>query len=107
MLFDHRSAEPLGVLVVEHRDLVAARLKAQLERLGHRVLGLARDGWEAVAAAQKLRPNLVLMQTGLPGLDGVHTARAIVSDRPGPVILLVGYAGAQLGRRASERATAA
>jgi len=102
MLFDHRSAEPLGVLVVEHRDLVAARLKAQLERLGHRVLGLARDGWEAVAAAEKLRPNLVLMETGLPGLDGVDTARAIVSDRPVPVILLVGYAGAELVRRARE-----
>ena len=102
MPFDYRNAEPLGVLVVEHRALVADRLKAQLERLGHHVLGLAKDGWEAVAAAEKLRPNLILMETRLPGLDGVDTARAIVSGQPVPVILLTSYAGAELVRRGRE-----
>lgn len=102
MFFDRRSVERLGVLVVEPRDFVAARLKAQLERLGHRVLGLARDGREAVAAAQRLHPNLILMETELPGLDGIDAARAIVTDEPVPVILLTGYAGAELVRRARE-----
>src|SRR2546427_5849660 len=97
-----RSAERLGVLVVEPRELVAARLKAQLERLGHLVLGRARDGEEAIAAAQRLHPSLVLMETALPGLDGVSTARAIVTERPVPVILLTGYVGAELVRRARE-----
>ena len=97
-----RSAERLGVLVVEPRELVAARLKAQLERLGHLVLGRARDGEEAIAAAQRLHPSLVLMETALPGLDGVSTARAIVTERPVPVILLAGYVGAELVRRARE-----
>ena len=99
---DCRSAERLGVLVVEPRELVAARLKAQLERLGHLVLGRARDGEEAIAAAQRLHPSLVLMETALPGLDGVSTARAIVTERPVPVILLTGYVGAELVRRARE-----
>ena len=102
MPFAYQNAEPLGVLVVEHRDSVADRLKAQLERLGHHVLGLARDGWEAVAAAEKLRPNLILMETSLPGLDGIDTARAIVSGQPVAVILLTGYAGAELVRRGRE-----
>src|SRR5437899_10823190 len=97
---DCRSAERLGVLVVEPRELVAARLKAQLERLGHLVLGRARDGEEAIAAAQRLHPSLVLMETALPGLDGVSTARVIVTERPVPVILLAGYVGAELVRRA-------
>src|SRR5207244_10111517 len=99
---DCRSAERLGVLVVEPRELVAARLKAQLERLGHLVLGRARDGEEAIAAAQRLHPSLVLMETALPGLDGVSTARVIVTERPVPVILLAGYVGAELVRRARE-----
>jgi len=102
MVVDRRGTEGLGVLVVEPKEFVAARLKGQLERLGHRVLGLARDGREAVAAAQRLQPNLVLMESALPGLDGIDTARAIVSDRPVPVILLTGYVGAQLVRRARE-----
>src|SRR2546422_9235986 len=97
-----RSAERLGVLVVEPRELVAARLKAQLERLGHLVLGRARDGEEAIAAAQRLHPSLVLMETALAGRDGVSTARAIVTERPVPVILLTGYVGAELVRRARE-----
>src|SRR3989442_9793285 len=102
MFSDHRSAEQLQVLVVEPKQFVAARLKEQLESLGHRVLGLARDGREAVAAAQRLHPSLILMETSLPGLDGIETARAIVSDRPVPVILLAGYVGAELVRRARE-----
>ena len=102
MFSDHRSAEQLQVLVVEPKQFVAARLKEQLESLGHRVLGLARDGREAVAAAQRLRPNLVLMETVLPGLDGIDAARAIVTDQPVPVILLTGYVGADLVRRAKD-----
>jgi len=102
MVSDYRGAEPLRILVVEPKEFVAARLKDQLERLGHRVLGLARDGQEAVVAAQRLQPNLVLMETTLPGLDGISTAKAIVADQPVPVILLTGYAGAELVRRARE-----
>jgi len=102
MLFDRQSAERLRVLVVEPRDLVAARLKTQLETLGHRVLGFARDGEEAVAAAERLHPSLILMDTKLPGRDGIDTARAIVSARPVPIILLTGYTGAEFVRRARE-----
>src|SRR5207244_12793082 len=60
MVFDRPSAEPLQVLVVEHRAPVAARLKGHLESLGHHVLGLARAGREAVEVAQRLDPNLVV-----------------------------------------------
>src|SRR5213593_4478845 len=102
MVSDYRGAEPLRILVVEPKEFVAARLKDQLERLGHRVLGLARDGQEAVVAAQRLQPNLVLMETTLPGLDGISTAKAIVADQPVAVILLTGYAGAELVRRGRE-----
>src|SRR3989442_1323576 len=102
MFSDHRSAEQLQVLVVEPKALVAARLKEQLESLGHRVLGLARDGREAVAAARRLHPSLVLMKTDLPPLDSIDAARAIVTDRPVPVILVAGYAGAELVRLGRE-----
>jgi len=102
MLFDRRSAERLRVLVVEPRDLVAARLKTQLETLGHWVLGFARDGEEAVTAAERLQPSLILMDAKLPGRDGIDTARTILSSRPVPIVLLTGYTGAELVRRARE-----
>src|SRR2546421_10773946 len=102
MYLDRLGAQQLRILVVEPKDLVAARLKAQLERLGHLVLGPAKDGQEAVAAAQRLHPSLVLIDTKLPGADGIETARAIVAERPVPVILVTDYPGAELVRRARE-----
>lgn len=98
----HRKIEPLGVLVVEPRDSLAVRLQEQLERLGHRVLGLARDGREAVEAALRLRPGLVLMESTLPQVDGVDVAREIVAAEPVPIVLLTRYAGAELVRRAKD-----
>jgi two-component system, response regulator PdtaR len=102
MGFDRPSAESLQVLVVDHRAPVAARLRGQLESLGHRVLGTARAGREAVAMTQRLDPNLVFVEAKLPGLDGIETTRAIVTKRPVPVILVADYAGADLVRRARE-----
>jgi response regulator NasT len=102
MVAGHGGVEGLRVLVVEPKHSVAARLKSQLEGLGHRVLALAKDGREAVAAAHRLRPNLILMETALVGIDGIDAARAIVDDEPVPIILLMGYAGSELVRRARE-----
>jgi AmiR/NasT family two-component response regulator len=100
---DRRAVERLGVLVVEPKDLVAARLTRLLERLGHRVLQRARDGREAIAAARALRPDLVLVERLLlPELDGIETARVIAADGPVPIILLSGYAGAELVRQAAD-----
>lgn len=91
------------MLVVEPKDLVAARLTQLLERLGHRVVQRARDGREAVAAARALRPDLVLIERLLrPELDGIEAARVIAADGPVPIILLSGYAGAELVRQAAD-----
>jgi two-component system, response regulator PdtaR len=92
----------LRVLVVDSRDLVAARLKTQLEGLGHDVVAVSRDGREAIRAAREYRPDLVLINNRLPHLDGIDAARAIVSIRFVPVVLVTDYPGAALVRRAQE-----
>jgi response regulator NasT len=94
--------ERLRVLVVEGRDLVAARLKTQLQGLGHHVVAVARDGREAIATAREYRPDLVLINNRLPTLNGIDAARAIVSVRLVPVVLVTDYPGAGLVRRAQE-----
>ena len=88
------------MLVVEPKDLVAARLTQLFERLGHLVLERTRDGREAIAAARALGPDLILIERLLPGLDGIETARVIAADGPVPIVLLASYAGAELVRRA-------
>lgn len=96
------SSGGLRVLLVESRDLVAARLKVQLEGLGHNVVAIARDGREAIATAHECQPDLVVIDQRLPVLNGIDAAHAIVSVRPVPVVLVADYAGAALVRRAQE-----
>jgi two-component system, response regulator PdtaR len=102
MISDRPAVERLRVLVVEPKDLVAARLTQLFERLGHLVLERTRDGREAIAAARALGPDLILIERLLPGLDGIETARVIAADGPVPIVLLSSYAGAELVRQAAD-----
>lgn len=92
----------LKVLAVEDEGFVAAALTAQLEELGHQVVGLAKDGQEAIECASKLEPDLVITDIRIPVRDGIETARVILGHRPVPIVLLTAYADESLIRRAGE-----
>ncbi len=63
------------VLADDNRDS-ADSLGMLLEALGHEVR-IAYDGIEAVKAAEELKPDFVLLDIGMPGMDGYECARAI------------------------------
>ncbi len=66
------------ILIVEDEQLVAADLEAKLHRLGHRVVGCAASGTEAVRLAVREKPDLVLMDIRLQGqMDGLEAARRV------------------------------
>ena len=92
----------LRTLVVEDKWLVARALKIQLEGLGHQVVGVARDAREAIRAALRLEPDLVIADLRLPIIDGIETARTVLAYRPVPIIVLTVYEAADLVRRARE-----
>jgi len=82
----------LRVLVVDDNVDAAQALGRLLELLGHRVT-MAYDGVEALAAADALRPDLVLLDIGLPGMDG-HTVAARLRDaghRDAALVALTGH----------------
>ena len=58
-----------SVLIVDDHAPFRARARTVLEDDGFRVVGEAADGEEAVAAAQRLRPEIVLLDVQLPDLD--------------------------------------
>src|SRR5437773_1991166 len=88
--------------MVEDKWLVAKALKGQLEGLGHRVVGVARDTRDAVRSALRLEPELVITDVQLPIIDGIETARTVLAYRPVPIIVLAAYEAADLVRRARE-----
>ena len=77
------------VILSEGEALVRAGLRALLEEDGTvSVVGEAATGEEALDLAGQLKPDVVLLDAGLPGLDSVETTRRLLADTGVPVMLL-------------------
>jgi CheY-like chemotaxis protein len=70
------AAAPLRVLIVEDQRDIGATTQALLEAWGHQV-HVAHDGREGIALATSLRPDIVLLDIGLPDIDGYGVAERI------------------------------
>jgi two-component system response regulator WspF len=64
----------------------------------HRVAWLARDGAEAVELARADRPDLILMDLIMPGVDGVEATRRIMAQSPCAIVVVTSSVSAHLGR---------
>jgi DNA-binding NarL/FixJ family response regulator len=83
---------PIKVLVVDGQPVVRAGLRAVLEsEQDIAVAGEAADGFEAVAVAADLRPDVVLVDAGVPGLDVTQMTERIIdgSDHAGTSVLVL------------------
>ncbi len=80
------SSEPsltIKVMLVEDHALTRLGLKAALKRTTDiEVIGVAGNGEEAVSMAQQLHPHVILMDVGMPIMDGIQAAQQIVSKNP-------------------------
>jgi DNA-binding NarL/FixJ family response regulator len=70
------------VVIVDDQALVRTGFTMILADSGIDVVGEAADGDAAVAAARRLRPDVVLMDIRMPGLDGLAATRKILADHP-------------------------
>jgi two-component system response regulator MprA len=75
------------VLVVEDDDEIADVLRRSLRQEGHEVR-TAIDGEEALEAARDFSPDLVVLDLGLPKLDGVEVCRRLRTDSDVPILIL-------------------
>jgi PAS domain S-box-containing protein len=96
------AANGLRVLVVDDNVDAAEALRYLLRRLGHEVT-IAHDGPRALVAADDVKPDLILLDIGLPGMDGFAVAaglRKAGHDRVA-LVALTGYAQDEDRRRSS------
>jgi CheY-like chemotaxis protein len=95
------SGEPLGlqplekarrVLVVDDNQDLADSLGMLLQLGGHQVR-VACDGEHAIEEARQLRPEIMLLDLGMPGMDGFETCRRIRQEDWGKLITIVALTG--------------
>ena len=75
------------VLVVEDDEAIADVLRRTLRQEGHEVRASA-DGVQALRAAEEFVPDLVILDLGLPGLDGVDVCRRLRAESDVPILIL-------------------
>jgi DNA-binding NarL/FixJ family response regulator len=94
----------LTVLIVDDHEAFRSSARALLEADGFDVIGEAGDGKEAVDAVATLRPDIVLLDIQLPGLDGLAVAERIAAMAPDPpaVVLISSRDAAAYGPRLRE-----
>jgi two-component system, response regulator PdtaR len=90
------------ILIAEDETLIRLDLRAQLEDAGYDVCAEARDGAEAVELAAETRPDVALLDIRMPKLDGIQAARAILANRPLPIVLVTAFSDGELIRSAAD-----
>jgi DNA-binding NarL/FixJ family response regulator len=91
MEVEARSGKPdVRVLVVDDQESYRRAMQDVVDATdGFTVVGTADSGEESVEAARDLRPQLVLMDVNLSGIDGVEASRRILAAGDGPVVVLL------------------
>ena len=82
--------EKIRVLIADDHTLVREGLRALLQgEGGFEVIAEASNGHEAIERALEMRPDVILMDIGMPGLDGLEATRRIVKESPGIRVLVL------------------
>jgi AmiR/NasT family two-component response regulator len=90
------------VVLAEDEALIRLDLKEMLEEEGYEVVGETGDGETAVRLARDLRPDLVVMDIKMPGVDGLVAAGRINEERLAPVLILTAFSQRDLVEGAAQ-----
>jgi DNA-binding NarL/FixJ family response regulator len=94
--------KPISILLVDDHTLVREGIRALVEKLSNvKVINEAKDGREALRLVRQNRPDVVLMDIAMPGLNGLEATARLSKDYPDiKVIILSMYANEEYVREA-------
>ena len=82
-------SEPITCLIVDDHEVVREGLRLSLSRSENiRVVGEAADGNAAITLAKRRKPNVVILDVRMPGMDGLQAAKEIIQDVPETSVLM-------------------
>jgi len=79
----------LTVLVVDDSLVIRKVLSEMLEKLGHKVVGKAKNGRESIDLYEKLKPDLVTMDITMPIMSGIKALTAIRGKYQNAIVVMV------------------
>lgn len=82
---------PARILIAEDEAIIRLDLREMLEEEGYEVVGEAADGESAVKLAEEHRPDLVILDIIMPGMDGLAAARLIGEQELSAVLILTAF----------------
>ncbi len=86
----------MRVLIADNESILRFDLREMLSEAGHDVVVEASDGIMAIEEAQRVKPDLIIMDICMPRLDGLSAAAKIAELEIAPVILLTAYSDAKM-----------
>ena len=96
------SSSPTRVVIAEDEAIIRLDLKELLQEDGYDVVGETGRGDEAVELVRDLRPDLVILDIKMPGLDGLSAARVIATDRLAAVLMVTAFSQRELVEQARD-----
>jgi two-component system, response regulator PdtaR len=96
------STSPTRVVIAEDEAIIRLDLKELLQEEGYDVVGETGRGDEAIELVRRLRPELVILDIKMPGLDGLSAARQIAGERLSAVLMVTAFSQRDLVEQARD-----
>jgi response regulator NasT len=93
---------PVRVVLAEDEAIIRLDLKELLLEEGYQVVGETGRGDEALELVRRLRPDLVVLDIKMPGLDGIAVAREVASERLAAVLMVTAFSQRELVEQARD-----
>jgi response regulator NasT len=96
------SPNPTRVVIAEDEAIIRLDLRELLQEEGYEVVGETGRGDEAIELVRRLRPDLVILDIKMPGLDGLSAARQVAGERLAAVLMVTAFSQRELVEQARD-----
>lgn len=91
------------ILIADDASFMRNSLKFLVEGAGHEVTGLAKDGEEAVEMYKRLKPELVMLDILMEGMNGLAALKTIMQEDPKARVIMVSALGQEAKQQEAQR----